>query len=155
MPEDIKPKIKDKADVMYFAGCTASYVTTDVAEATVRLLDKAGVDFTYMGTDEACCGIPMKVAGKWDLFEEIYVHNTTEARKRGAKTIVTSCPACGLVWKEMYADLARKRGEEYECGVKHYSERAAANGEARTEVSRGRGREWTAGVGVSRKKKNQ
>ena len=125
VPEDIKPKIKDKADIMYFAGCTASYVTTDVAEATVRLLDRAGVDFTYMGADEACCGIPMKVAGKWDLFEEIYVHNTTEARKRGAKTIVTSCPACGLVWKEMYADLARKRGEEYEFEVKHYSEIAA------------------------------
>jgi Fe-S oxidoreductase/FAD/FMN-containing dehydrogenase len=125
MPEDIKPKIKETADVMYFAGCTASYVTTDVSEATVRLLDKAGVDFTYMGADEACCGIPMKVAGKWGLFEEIYVHNTTEARKRGAKTIVTSCPACGLVWKEMYADLARQRGEEYEFEIKHYSEIAA------------------------------
>lgn len=125
VPEDVKPKIKEKADVLYFAGCTASYVTTDVSEATVRLLDKAGVDFTYMGTDEACCGIPMKVAGKWDRFEEIYVHNTTEARKRGAKTIVTSCPACSLVWKEFYADLARQRGEEYEFEVKHYSEIAA------------------------------
>ena len=125
VPEDIAPKIKEKADIMYFAGCTASYVTTDVSEATVRLLDKAGVDFTYMGTDEACCGIPMKVAGKWDQFEEIYVHNTTEARKRGAKTIVTSCPACGLVWKEMYAELARKRGDEFEFEVKHYSEIAA------------------------------
>ncbi|MDO8914537.1 MAG: FAD-binding and (Fe-S)-binding domain-containing protein [Coriobacteriia bacterium] len=125
VPDDIRPKIKETADIMYFAGCTASYVTTDVSEATVRLLDKAGVDFTYMGTDEACCGIPMKVAGKWDLFEEIYVHNTTEARKRGAKTIVTSCPACGLVWKEFYAQLAAKRGDEYEFDVKHYSEIAA------------------------------
>ncbi len=78
-----------------------------------------------MGDDEACCGIPMKVAGKWDVFEEIYLHNTTEARKRGAKTIVTSCPACGLVWKELYANLARERGEEYEFEVKHYSEFAA------------------------------
>jgi Fe-S oxidoreductase/FAD/FMN-containing dehydrogenase len=125
VPEDIRPKIKETADVMYFAGCTASYVNTDVAEASVRLLDKAGVEFTYMGTDEACCGIPMKVSGKWDEFERIYEHNVAEARKRGAKTIVTSCPACGLVWKEMYADLAKKRGEEYEFEVKHYSEIAA------------------------------
>jgi heterodisulfide reductase subunit B len=100
-------------------------VNTDVAQATVHLLDKAGVEFTYMGTDEACCGIPMKVSGKWDEFERIYEHNVAEARKRGAKTIVTSCPACGLVWKEMYADLARKRGEEFEFEVKHYSEVAA------------------------------
>jgi Fe-S oxidoreductase/FAD/FMN-containing dehydrogenase len=125
MPEDIAPKVKDSAPVAYFAGCTASYVNTDVAEATVRLLDKAGVEFTTLGTDEACCGIPMKVAGRWDVFEEIYVHNTTEARKRGVKTIVTSCPACGLVWKELYAQLAAKRGERYEFEVKHYSELAA------------------------------
>jgi hypothetical protein len=118
VPAEIAPKIRDKADILYFAGCTASYVNTDVAQATVHLLDKAGVEFTYMGTDEACCGIPMKVSGKWDEFERIYEHNVAEARKRGAKTIVTSCPACGLVWKEMYADLARKRGEEFEFEVK-------------------------------------
>lgn len=125
VPEDIRPKIKEKADVLYFAGCTASYVTTDVSEATVRLLDKAGVEFTYMGTDEACCGIPMKMAGKWDEFERIYEHNVKAAREHGAKTIVTSCPACALVWKEMYPDLARQRGEEYGFEVKHYSEIAA------------------------------
>jgi Fe-S oxidoreductase/FAD/FMN-containing dehydrogenase len=125
MPDDIAPKIKENAPVAYFAGCTASYVNTDVAQATVRLLDKAGIEFTTLGTDEACCGIPMKVAGRWDVFEEIYLHNTAEARKRGVKTIVTSCPACGLVWKELYAQLARERGEEYEFEVKHYSELAA------------------------------
>lgn len=64
----------------------------------------------------------MKMAGKWDVFEDIYQHNVTEARKRGAKTIVTSCPACGLTWKELYADLAAERGEPYEFEVKHYSE---------------------------------
>jgi Fe-S oxidoreductase/FAD/FMN-containing dehydrogenase len=122
VPEDIKPKIKEKGDVLYFAGCTASFVNTDVAESTVRLLDKVGLDFTYMGSDEACCGIPMKVSGKWDVFEEIFEHNVAEAKKRGAKTIVTSCPACGLVWKELYAELAAKKGIEYDFEVKHYSE---------------------------------
>ncbi|PKQ19365.1 MAG: Fe-S oxidoreductase [Actinobacteria bacterium HGW-Actinobacteria-6] len=122
VPEHIKPKIDESSDILYFAGCTASLVNTDVAQASVELLDRAGVKFNYMGEDEACCGIPMKVAGKWDTFEEIYLHNTSEARKRGAKTIVTSCPACGLVWKELYANLAAERGDEYEFEVKHYSE---------------------------------
>jgi len=122
IPEDIKPLIKDEGPIMYFAGCTASFVEKDIAEATARLLTDAGYELSYMGEEEGCCGIPMKVSGKWDLFEEIYVHNTTEARKRGAKTIVTSCPACSLVWKELYANLARERGEEYEFEVKHYSE---------------------------------
>ncbi|MHB1340502.1 MAG: FAD-binding and (Fe-S)-binding domain-containing protein [Coriobacteriia bacterium] len=122
VPEHIKPKIDETSDILYFAGCTASLVNTDVAQASVELLDRAGVKFNYMGEDEACCGIPMKVSGKWDTFEEIYLHNTAEARKRGAKTIVTSCPACGLVWKELYANLAAERGDEYEFEVKHYSE---------------------------------
>jgi len=122
IPDDIADKITDKGPIMYFAGCTASFVEKDVAEATARLLTDAGCELSYMGSDEACCGIPMKVAGKWDQFEEIYVHNVTEARKRGAKTIVTSCPACALVWKELYANLAVERGEEYEFEIKHYSE---------------------------------
>lgn len=125
VPADIKPKIKDKADTLYFAGCTASYVNTDVAEATVQLLDKAGVEFAYMGGDEACCGIPMKVSGKWDLFEDICEHNVAEAKKRGAKTIVTSCPACALVWKELYPAVAAKKGIAYDFEVKHYSEIAS------------------------------
>ena len=56
--------------VMYFAGCTASYVEHDIGMAAVRLLDEAGVDFTYAGKPENCCGTPMLVAGKWDVFAE-------------------------------------------------------------------------------------
>ncbi len=125
VPADVAAKIPEKSDIIYFAGCTASYVTTDVAEASIRMLQDSGYDIGYMGKDEACCGIPMKMAGKWDQFAEIYQHNTTEARKRGAKTIVTSCPACALVWKEMYPNLAAERGEDYEFEVKHYSELVA------------------------------
>ena len=125
VPADVAEKIPEKADILYFAGCTASFVETDIAEASMRLLQDSGYEVAYMGNDEACCGIPMKVAGKWDQFEKIYEHNVAEARKRGAKTIVTSCPACGLVWKELYANLAAERGEEFEFEVKHYSELVA------------------------------
>ena len=125
VPADVAEKIPEQSDILYFAGCTASFVETDIAEASIRLLQDSGYSVGYMGKDEACCGIPMKVAGKWDLFEEIYEHNVSEARKRGAKTIVTSCPACGLVWKELYANLAAERGEEFEFEVKHYSELVA------------------------------
>jgi len=125
VPADVAEKIPEQSDILYFAGCTASFVETDIAEASIRLLQDSGYSVAYMGKDEACCGIPMKVAGKWDLFEEIFEHNVSEARKRGAKTIVTSCPACGLVWKELYANLAAERGEEFEFEVKHYSELVA------------------------------
>ncbi|MDR2721747.1 MAG: (Fe-S)-binding protein, partial [Coriobacteriaceae bacterium] len=110
------------ADVLYFAGCTSSYVETDIAEATLRLLLDSGLKVAYMGTEEVCCGIPMKMAGKWDLFTHIYSANTAKVRKTGARILVTSCPACALVWKELYAEEARKRNEPYDFEVKHYSE---------------------------------
>ena len=46
-PEDLKDKhysSSKKADVVYFAGCTASYVENDIGMATVRLLDEASLN---------------------------------------------------------------------------------------------------------------
>lgn len=125
LPEEVEDKLAPKADILYFAGCTASYVETDIAESTLRLLQDSGLTVAYLGTDESCCGVPMKMAGKWDLFTEVYHHNVDAARAVGAKTIVTSCPACALVWKEMYAEEAKRLGEPYEFEVKHYSEMIA------------------------------
>lgn len=70
-PEDLKEKHGPgkKAKAAYFAGCTASYVEPDIGMASVRLLDAAGVDFTYVGNRENCCGTPMLVTGKWEVFE--------------------------------------------------------------------------------------
>lgn len=122
VPEDIKDKIRWQADVGYFPGCTASLVEQDVAQGTARLLDAAGVDFTYMGSGEACCGIPMLVAGMWESFEEIMHHNIQGMKDRGVKTVVTSCPACWLVWKVYYPEWAEKLGVDYPFEAKHYSE---------------------------------
>jgi Fe-S oxidoreductase/FAD/FMN-containing dehydrogenase len=125
VPEDIRPKIKEQADVCYFAGCTASYVENDIAEAAVRLLDAAGVEFTTMGKEENCCGIPMLVAGKWDVWEQNMRRNIDNMRKTGAKTVVASCPACDMVWRTVYPEWAKKLGIEYDFEVKHYTEIAA------------------------------
>ncbi len=122
VPDDLRPKIKEQAEVAYFAGCTASYVEPDIAEGALRLLDAAGVEFTYMGEDESCCAIPMLVAGRWDVFEEVLRRNVAEMKKRGAKTVVTSCPACWLVWHTVYPEWAERLGIEFDFETKHYSE---------------------------------
>ncbi|MBE0522901.1 MAG: FAD-binding oxidoreductase [Methanosarcinales archaeon] len=122
LPDDLRGKIKEKADHAYFAGCTASLVEKDIAIGTARMLDDAGVEFTYMGDEEACCGIPMLAAGKWKVFEMIMRMNVANMKKRDVKTVVTSCPACWLVWHTFYPDWARKLGIEYNFEVKHYSE---------------------------------
>jgi Fe-S oxidoreductase/FAD/FMN-containing dehydrogenase len=114
------PDIKSKN--IYFAGCTASYVESDIGAASVTLLDKAGVNFTYLGNVENCCGTPMLVAGKWDLFAEIMKKNVEAVKKAGADTVITSCPACNMMWLHNYRQWAEKLGLEYDLKIKHYSE---------------------------------
>lgn len=110
------------ASSVYFAGCTASYVEQDIAQATVRLLDEAGVDFTYLGPEESCCAVPMLVAGKWDLFVETMKRNIRAVKEVGAETVISSCPACDMMWRQVYPIWAKKAGIEYGITARHYSE---------------------------------
>jgi Fe-S oxidoreductase/FAD/FMN-containing dehydrogenase len=123
-PEDLKKKHgpSHKSKTVYFAGCTASYVEQDIAMATVRLLDAAGVDFTYLGKKENCCATPMLMAGKWDVFEETMRKNIAAVEAAGADTVVSSCPACDMMWRQEYPRWAKKLGFEYKITAKHYSE---------------------------------
>jgi Fe-S oxidoreductase/FAD/FMN-containing dehydrogenase len=114
------PGIKSKN--VYFAGCTASYVENDIGKASVTLLDAADVDFTYVGKVENCCGTPMLVAGKWDVFEEVMRKNIAAVKAAGADTVICSCPACDMMWRHTYPEWAKKLGIKYEFMVKHYSE---------------------------------
>jgi Fe-S oxidoreductase/FAD/FMN-containing dehydrogenase len=122
IPADIRAKMKDKADYAYFAGCTASFIENEVALGTVRMLDDAGIEFTGLFDREACCGIPMLVAGKWDVFEKIMRMNVSNMKKRDVKTVITSCPACWLMWHTVYPQWAKKLGIEFGLETKHYSE---------------------------------
>jgi Fe-S oxidoreductase/FAD/FMN-containing dehydrogenase len=123
-PEDLKATHGEgvKAKAVYFAGCTASYVEHDIAIATTRILDEAGIEFTIMGNDENCCGTPMLVGGKWEVFKENLLYNLEQVRKCGADTVITSCPACDMMWRHVYPEWAKKLGVDYTIKARHYSE---------------------------------
>lgn len=123
-PKDLDSKhgLGKKATNVYFAGCTASYVEHDIAMASVRLLDAAGIDFTYLGAKENCCATPMLVAGKWDLFVEIMQKNIQAVKEAGGDTVITSCPACDMMWRQVYPQWAKKLGLDWDIKTRHYSE---------------------------------
>jgi len=123
-PEDLKEKHGPghRSENVYFAGCTASYVEKDIGEASVRLLDEADVDFTYLGKKENCCATPMLVAGKWDLFTDTMKKNIAAVKNAGGKRVITSCPACDMMWRKVYPEWAEKMGIEYDIETRHYSE---------------------------------
>jgi Fe-S oxidoreductase/FAD/FMN-containing dehydrogenase len=123
-PEDLWEKhgSDHQAENVYFAGCTASYVENDIGMASVRLLDEAGVDFTYLGDKELCCATPMLVAGKWEQFTQVMKTNIANVKAAGADTVISSCPACDMMWRQVYPVWAEKLGIEYGITARHYSE---------------------------------
>ncbi|HUU38904.1 MAG TPA: FAD-binding and (Fe-S)-binding domain-containing protein [Candidatus Desulfaltia sp.] len=123
-PEDLKSKHgpSRKSQNVYFGGCTVSYVENDIGQAAVTLLDAAGVDFAYLGNVENCCGTPMLVAGKWEIFAENMKRNIAAVKAAGADTVISSCPACDMMWRNVYPDWAKTLGIDYGITAKHYSE---------------------------------
>ncbi|MBN1272427.1 MAG: FAD-binding oxidoreductase [Candidatus Aminicenantes bacterium] len=123
-PEEMKkkhgPGVKSKN--VYFGGCTVSYVEHDIGKASVTLLDAAGVDFAHLGEVENCCGTPMLMAGKWELFEKIMRKNIQSVKEAGADTVISSCPACDMMWRYYYPQWAKKLGIDYDIKARHYSE---------------------------------
>ena len=123
-PADMKAKHGPgtRAKNVYFGGCTISFVENDMGQAAVTLLDAAGVDFSYLGNVENCCGTPMLVAGKWEIFAETMKKNIAAVKAAGADTVISSCPACNMMWRHAYPEWAEKLGIEYGITAKHYSE---------------------------------
>jgi heterodisulfide reductase subunit D len=96
--------IKDKAEVVYFTGCVASYfpMAQKIPMALSAVLETSGVNFTLLGEEEWCCGFPMLGAGLRDRFTELITHNIEAVRAKGADTVIFACPSCYQMWREYY-----------------------------------------------------
>ena len=116
---------ENEAEIGYWAGCTASYVESDIAENAVHILKEGGVKFTYLAKDEACCGVPFLTAGKVEDFEMAMRHNVEQLKAHGIKKLVISCPGCWVAFSHYYRHWAPQFGIDYEVEPVHISEIAA------------------------------
>ncbi|MHA1741361.1 MAG: (Fe-S)-binding protein [Candidatus Thorarchaeota archaeon] len=107
----------EKAEVVYFVGCTSAYREKEIARTTVELLDKIGVNYTIL-EDEECCGSVLLRLGRTRVFGDLTKHNIQAIRKTGAKTVVTACAGCFRTWK---IDVP-KEGYSYPFEVLHITE---------------------------------
>ncbi|MBO8126348.1 MAG: FAD-binding oxidoreductase [Firmicutes bacterium] len=120
VPEDVE--IQPEGEIGYWAGCTASYVTTDVAENAVHILKEAGEKFTYLGKDESCCGVPFLMSGQWERWERVMRYNIEQIKKRGIKKLIASCPGCWVTLAHHYKEWAEKLGIDWDVEVVHLSQ---------------------------------
>jgi Fe-S oxidoreductase len=90
---DVKDATKQKVEVLYHAGCLASYdkESQKIARASVKILNKAGVDFGIFGNGESCCGGRAYQMGYKEDFLNQAKKNMAMIKKSGAKTLVTGC----------------------------------------------------------------
>ncbi len=110
-------KKMEKVDVLLFHGCTAPLDRSlqDVTLATAQLLDKAGVNWGYLGEKEICCGSITARVGELGMFKEIAKRNVELLNdlydNYGVRTIVTSCAGCFKTLFQDYPEMADYDGE--------------------------------------------
>jgi Fe-S oxidoreductase len=105
-------------EILYWVGCAAAYDerARAAAESTVKLLQKAGVDFAILGARESCTGDPARRMGNEYVFQAYAEQNVATLNDAGVTKIVASCPHCLNSLSNEYPDF----GGRYE--VMHHTE---------------------------------
>ncbi len=105
------PTVADRpnAQYLFWVGCAGSYDERNVkvSVALAQLLERAGLSFAVLGTEETCCGDPVRRVGNEYLFQLQAQQNVETLNRHGCargssgagggppgKTIVTACPHC-------------------------------------------------------------
>ncbi len=105
-------------EVLFWVGCAGSFDdrAKKISKAFAKLLNKAGIDFAVLGTEESCTGDPAKRAGNEFLFQMQAMTNIQVLDGYDVKKIVTTCPHCFNTLKNEYPEL----GGTYE--VMHHTQ---------------------------------
>ncbi len=96
--------VAQKADVLYFAGCAASYMNTEIANAAVKILNASDTPFMLL-PDEWCCGNTPFSVGMLDEARELAKRNVAAVKASGANTILLTCAECYRMWKVDYPKM--------------------------------------------------
>ena len=105
-------------EVLFWVGCAGSFDdrAKKITRAFVKLLNRAGVSFAVLGTEESCTGDPAKRAGNEFLFQMQAATNIQVLNGYGVQKIVTTCPHCFNTLKNEYPELGG------DCKVVHHTQ---------------------------------
>jgi Fe-S oxidoreductase len=105
-------------EYLYWVGCASSFDerARTTAQSTVKLLQRAGVDFAILGAREACTGDPARRIGNEYVFQALAEQNVATLNEAGVTKIIANCPHCFNTLGNEYGDF----GGDYE--VIHHTE---------------------------------
>ncbi|MCI0449588.1 MAG: 4Fe-4S dicluster domain-containing protein [Chlorobi bacterium] len=87
---------KAEFDVLYWVGCAGSFDARyqNVSRSVAKLLNKAGVDYAVLGTEEKCNGDSARRLGNEFLAQTLIKENIETMKKYKFNKILVSCPHC-------------------------------------------------------------
>jgi glycolate oxidase len=86
-------------------GCVSSYLDMRIVPSLLKIMDAAHVDYTLLGTEEMCCGFPLRLMGDQEKFKQIARNLMNRIGETGAKELVTPCAGCYKTFAKYYPEL--------------------------------------------------
>ncbi len=92
------PRMRDvqEAEYLFWVGCAGAYDARSqkVAQAMVRILNAAGVNYAILGAEETCSGDSARRIGNEYLFQILAEQNVETLNQYKFQKILTICPHC-------------------------------------------------------------
>ena len=95
----------DELDVVFWSGCAGAFDKRyrNVTKSFAKLLNKAGVKYGVLGSEEKCTGDPARRLGNEFLAASLIQQNVETLKKYNVKKVVTACPHCMNTLKNEYS----------------------------------------------------
>jgi Fe-S oxidoreductase len=92
------------AEILFWVGCAGAFDAryTKVTQAFAKLMQKAGIKFAILGTEEKCTGDSARRIGNEYLAQILMKDNIATLNNYNVKKIVTTCPHCFNMLKNEY-----------------------------------------------------
>lgn len=94
-------------EILFWVGCAGSFDqrAQAITKAFVQILNKVGISYAILGSEEMCTGDPARRAGNEFMFQMMAYQNIQLLNQYEVKKIVTACPHCFNTLKNEYPEL--------------------------------------------------
>ncbi len=101
------PDFSKDTEYAYAPCCVPAYDprAKKVAQATVLILEHAGISFGLLGTRESCCGEGIRRAGAEEVFQETAGINLAAFADAAVENLLVTSPHCFTAFSSEYEEL--------------------------------------------------
>src|SRR3989344_7672090 len=96
--------IFQKADALYYPGCTTYYKYNENYEIYKKIFSKLGI-YVILAENITCCGLPALELGYETEARKLARKKLELLKENGIKRIITNCSACYKMFTQNYPEL--------------------------------------------------